>query len=441
MTHATYDSYKESGVPWLGKVPAGWEVKRLRFLLSEPLKYGANESAEFEDRTNPRYIRITDVNEDGSLREETFKSLPEEVAAPYMLDDGDILLARSGATVGKTFIYRVSWGRAAYAGYLIRARINKKANADFIYLFLNSKAYWDWLNSVFIQSTIQNVNAEKYSNLLISIPPLTEQKAIVEFLDTKMAQIDSLIAKKKNLLKLLAEQRTALITNTVTRGLDKSAPMKESGITWLGKVPNHWEVVKITHGFNLVGSGTTPRSDNVDYYNGDVPWVTTAELKENVIYDTHKKLTAKAITDHTTLPLYDKGALLIAMYAGITIGSLGILGLSATVNQACCVFDKPKSFDTKFVFWWLQMAKPVLISEARGGAQANLSQDALKQLRVPCPKIPEQKSIADFLDCKTAEIDATKDRITTAIGTLKEYRTALITNAVTGKIDVRHTAK
>jgi type I restriction enzyme S subunit len=115
---------KDSGVAWIGAVPEGWGVKRLKYLASESLKYGANESAELDDPDLPRYIRITDIAEDGSLRVDTFKSLPEDVARLYLLKSGDILFARSGATVGKSFMYHESWGRACYAGYLIRLRVN-----------------------------------------------------------------------------------------------------------------------------------------------------------------------------------------------------------------------------------------------------------------------------------------------------------------------------
>ncbi len=121
-----YPQYKDSGVEWLGEIPAHWEVLRLKFLISQPLQYGANEAAELTDPDLPRYIRITDIRDDGSLRDETFKSLPEDIARPYLLDEGDLLFARSGATVGKTFRYKPSWGAAAYAGYLIRARFKKE---------------------------------------------------------------------------------------------------------------------------------------------------------------------------------------------------------------------------------------------------------------------------------------------------------------------------
>ncbi|MFP4098422.1 MAG: restriction endonuclease subunit S [Alphaproteobacteria bacterium] len=208
---------KPSGIPWLGDIPEHWDIKRLKQLLSEQLKYGANEAAEHEDKTQPRYIRITDVKDDGSLRPETFKSLDEEIAAPYILDDGDILLARSGATVGKSFIYRPSWGRAAYAGYLIRARIDLKyAYPDFVFRFLNSGAYWSWLNSIFIQATIQNVSAEKYAYLWMAIPPISEQREIAAYLDMKTAEIDAAKNKITAAIERLREYRTALITHAVT---------------------------------------------------------------------------------------------------------------------------------------------------------------------------------------------------------------------------------
>ena len=126
---------KPSGIDWLEDIPAHWEVKRLKFIVSEPLSYGANAAAEFEQPEWPRFVRITDVDDLGRLRGETFRSLPPEVAEGYLLKSNDILLARSGATVGKSFIYKESWGIACYAGYLIRARITQKYDARFFWLY------------------------------------------------------------------------------------------------------------------------------------------------------------------------------------------------------------------------------------------------------------------------------------------------------------------
>ncbi len=215
---------KDSGVEWLGEVPAHWDVKRLKFLLRNPLQYGANESAELDDPDLPRYIRITDVAEDGSLKDETFRSLPEETAKPYLLKEGDVLLARSGATVGKSFIYKSSWGVAAYAGYLIRASCNEASYlADFMYFFTRTKAYWSYIKSALIQATIQNVSAEKYANLWLPVPPIQEQERIVSFLNDETAQIDGLITKNQAVIAKLQEYRTALITAAVTGKIDVRA--------------------------------------------------------------------------------------------------------------------------------------------------------------------------------------------------------------------------
>ena len=237
-----YPEYRDSGVEWLGEIPAHWEVRRLKLLLEEPLQYGANEAAEMMNQDLPQYIRITDVGEDGRLREQTFRSIPEDVAEPYLLEDGDLLFARSGATVGKTFRYEPSWGRAAYASYLIRARLNpQRSDSRFVQYFTTSASYWDWLRSNFIQATIQNVSAERYANLEIPVPGLREQQAIVSCLDRETAKIDALVARKERLIELLQEKRTALINRAATRGLDPNAPLKDSGVKWLGQIPAHWD--------------------------------------------------------------------------------------------------------------------------------------------------------------------------------------------------------
>ena len=212
---------KPSGVEWLGEVPGYWSVKRLKFILAAPLKYGANEAAELDDPDLPRYVRITDIDENDGLREETFKSLPREVAAEYLLRTGDLLFARSGATAGKTFLYRTNWQACAYAGYLIRARIDQeKAVPEFVRHFTASTFYWQWLSSAFIQATIQNVSAERYASLWVPLPAIREQAAIADFLDREMAKINALVAKVETAVEHLQEYRTALITAAVTGKID-----------------------------------------------------------------------------------------------------------------------------------------------------------------------------------------------------------------------------
>ncbi|MDL1896201.1 restriction endonuclease subunit S [Anaerolineae bacterium CFX7] len=216
---------KDSGVEWLGEAPEHWEVKRLKFLSTEPLQYGANEVAEIIDPELPRFIRITDINTDGSLRDDTFRSLPQDVAKPFLLEYGDILFARSGATVGKSFMYQVAWGRACYAGYLVRARLdNALTIPEFVFYFVNSSAYWNWISSSIIQATIQNVSGEKYSNLFVPLPSRLEQKEVVEYLDRETEKIDALVAKIRDGIARLREYRGALIAAAVTGKIDVRDP-------------------------------------------------------------------------------------------------------------------------------------------------------------------------------------------------------------------------
>ena len=212
---------KDSGVEWLGEIPEHWEVKRLKFLITESLKYGANESAQLEDKDCPRFIRITDITEDGLLKEDTFRSLPKDIAKPFILKTGDILFARSGATFGKSFMYREQWGIACHAGYLIRARLKlAEALPEFVSYFANSSVYWDWISSIFIQATIQNVSAEKYANLWMGVPDIQEQQKIAQFLDRETGKIDNLITKTRTSIDHLKEYRTALISAAVTGKID-----------------------------------------------------------------------------------------------------------------------------------------------------------------------------------------------------------------------------
>jgi hypothetical protein len=214
-------SLRETGEDWLGTVPAHWRLLRLKFACLGPLSYGASEAAESTDPTLPRFVRITDLGDDGTLREETFKSLPEDVAAPYLLREGDLLFARSGATVGKSFRYDPSWGRAAYAGYLVRARLDDRlALPRFLWLFAQSASYWGWVGRNQIQSTIQNVSAERYSGLLIPLPSVDEQRSIVRFVEEQLAQLATLAGRVREAIALLREYRIALITAAVTGEID-----------------------------------------------------------------------------------------------------------------------------------------------------------------------------------------------------------------------------
>jgi type I restriction enzyme S subunit len=212
---------KDSGVEWLGEVPAHWRAVRLRHCLVDALAYGANEPSDEANLEHPRYIRITDLNDDGTLSAETYKSLPPDKAEPYMLEQGDVLFARSGATVGKSFLYSREYGPACYAGYLIRARVNKRALIPmYLWMCTQSRQYEQFIGESNIQATIQNVSAEKYGNMWIALPEIEEQEKILAELETQLSQFESLVETSVGALVLLQERRSALISAAVTGKID-----------------------------------------------------------------------------------------------------------------------------------------------------------------------------------------------------------------------------
>jgi len=208
---------KTTNYPWIHKVNATWSISPLKRALAEKLKYGANESAEDEIKEHPRYIRITDFDKSGSLKADTFKSLPPEVAEPYMLQDGDVLFARSGATVGKTFIFTGYDGQACFAGYLIKANtLRYKLLPEFLYYFTKSRSYSEWKNLIFTQATIQNIGADKYQYLQLPLPPVSEQEEIIRVIKDIESKTNLLAQNLDKQIITLKAYRKSLIHECVT---------------------------------------------------------------------------------------------------------------------------------------------------------------------------------------------------------------------------------
>ena len=208
---------KDSGVEWLEKIPKHWRIEKLKRLLSQPLMYGTNEAAELDDPEYPRYIRITDFGDNGTLKPESFKSLPPDKAEGYYLEEGDLLFARSGATVGKSFLFSNYKGLACFAGYLIRARTNKiKLFPKYLYYFTKSPAYFTWKNVIFTQATIQNISATKYAYLPVSVPSVNEQQLIIQYLDMKMKSLENMQSNLSDQISTLEQYRKSLIHECVT---------------------------------------------------------------------------------------------------------------------------------------------------------------------------------------------------------------------------------
>ena len=212
---------KDSGVEWIGEIPENWKVIKLKYLLKDSMKYGATETGIKYSEKLPRYIRSTDITSDNKLKDSGKLSLTEQQAEKYLLKEDTILFARSGATVGKTFLYKTEYGRAAFAGYMISAIPNNdKLLATWLYYYTLSFSYADWVKRSFLQATIQNIGADKYSNLLISLPCVNKQSEIVKYLDDKCAMFDVVIKKKKKAIEKWEEYKKSLIYYAVTGKID-----------------------------------------------------------------------------------------------------------------------------------------------------------------------------------------------------------------------------
>lgn len=207
----------DTGIDWIGDIPESWKVKNLKYLLKSKLKYGANEEAKDANINDPRYIRITDFGFDGKLNDNTFRSLPFEKAKDFLLEDGDILFARSGATVGKAFQFKNYDGVACFAGYLIKATPNEDVIlSDFLYLYTQSSFFERWKNLIFNRATIENIGADKYAMLKVIVPPIGDQIEIIKQVDESNIQFDKLISNARLEIEKVKEYQESLITHVVT---------------------------------------------------------------------------------------------------------------------------------------------------------------------------------------------------------------------------------
>ena len=208
---------KDSGIEWIGEIPKRWNTIRLKWLLSNPLQYGASETGVPYNAALPRYIRITDISMEGKLKNTEMLSLSEESATGYILSDEDILFARSGATVGKAFFYKKEYGRAAFAGYMIRAKINRNITLPkYVYFSTMSAGYERWKETTMTQATIQNISAARYNEYVIPVPSLKEQIEIVQFVERMNKKINELISDKSKLIANLDTYKKSLIYEVVT---------------------------------------------------------------------------------------------------------------------------------------------------------------------------------------------------------------------------------
>ena len=408
-----YERYKDSGIEWIGEIPEHWDVTKLKRLAI--LSYGESLSAE---------NRVS-----GSV--------------PVYGSGGVIGFHNNANTSNPVIIIgrKGSYGSVFYSkhpvfvidtAYFINAQSCSVSLKWLHYLIPLLE-----LDKLSQDTGVPGLSRSYAYEKIIPSTSIFEQDLIANFLDNKTSEIDSLIADKEELIKRLEEYKQSIITEAVTKGLNPDVKMKDSGIKWIGEIPEHWEVKKVSWLFGLISSGATPESSNLNYYSdGNIPWLNTGELNDGFIYETKKHITEIAVREYSALKIYPPNVLVMAMY-GATIGKLAITKISLSANQACCVLSKQKGIDIEFMFYWLLAKRKQIISMSYGGGQPNISQTLISSLRVGVPEQSEQREIVKHIRYKTNEADRLIRYANKHIHLLKSYRQSLIYEAVTGKIDVR----
>ena len=423
---------KDSGIEWIGAIPQDWELRKIKtnfdIIAGATPKSG---EASFWDGDIP-WITPADYTTEGIYVSAGHKSITHDglnSCATSLIPEGSIIFSKR-APVGLVAIN--SNPLCTNQGCLSCV---PKDLVDAKYFYYVMSIYGEQFDLFASGTTFKEISADAFANFKLPYPDFETQKQIASFLDTKCAEIDALIAAKEKTNALLKERRQSIIYEAVTKGLDPTAPMKDSGVEWIGKIPERWSVTKIGFLFNTIGSGTTPTSSDGSYYDGEYNWLQTGDLNDSIIETTEKTITDLAIKNYSVLNCYSVGSLVIAMY-GATIGKLGILGVPCYTNQACCVLDDPQNADTKYVYYWLLGYRQVLINLSLGGGQPNISQSIIRSFRVCLPPKNEQEAIAKELDNEVSSLDHIMKQNKKTIQLLKEYRQSLIYEAVTGKIEL-----
>jgi type I restriction enzyme S subunit len=355
------------------------------------------------------------------------------------LRPGDLLVCEGGE-VGRCAVWSGDLDECYYQKALHRVRpYREEDRSEFLYYALYAAAHQGVLDAGADLSTIAHLPAEKFRRHRLPFPPSDEQRAIVEFLDRETARIDALIEKKRRQIELLHEKRAALISHAVTKGLDPNAPMKDSRIDWLGKVPAQWQHRKLGYLVSMEG-GCTPSKANADYWVGDTPWVSPKDMKTRVISDSEDHVSEEAVRD-SSLRLIDAPVVLMVVRGMILAHTfpVAITAAPVTINQDMKALRPKPGCSAKYLAYLLEGISSLILSLVEESAHGTkcLRTEVWKNVNVFLPSPAAQADICAKLERKSKQISVLIDRISQSIDRLREYRAALISAAVTGKIDVR----
>ena len=440
-----YPDYKESGVQWLGEVPATWDIApvyaRYEVALGKML-----DAKRVTGESPGKYLRNVDVQWDAV----NIDGLPEMDFPPsdrnrYLLRPGDLLVCEGGE-VGRTATWRGGLDECFYQKAIHRVRPWAACDSPrFFYFLMYAMAKRGVFTAGGNPNTIDHLTAVQLRRYRVPAPAASEQRAIVAFLDRKTAKIDALVARKKRLIELLQEKRTALITRAVTRGLDPNAPMKDSGVEWLGEIPTHWEVIPFGRLIACIEQGWSPVAEDRSAVEDEWGVIRLSAINKGEFrQDEHKTLPSGVLAD-ARYEIREADFLLTRSNTPDLVGDVCVVGAVRGRLMLCDLVYRLDLVHEKvhrnfLAYWFLsRIGRHQIQVEARGSSQSmvKVSQGIIRAWTVVMPSLDEQRVVSVFLDRKTAGIDALIAKTQEAIDQLREFRTALIASAVTGKIDVR----
>ena len=400
---------KDSGIPWIGMIPEGWTVCQYKRCVS------INNGKEYSDI----------VVEEGGYP--VMGSGGEFARASKYLYDGEVILMGRKGTIDKPLYFCGRFWSVDTMFYCI-----PKENTYPKYMYYQACTFPFAMHS--ISTALPSMTQSDLGNNPVVLPSLIEQQRIADFLDTKCAEIDEMIALQEKTVEELKAYKQSVITEAVTKGLNPDAPMKDSGIPWIGLIPQGWNRDKVVRSFDVIGSGTTPKSNDEKAYAGTINWIQSGDINGGILKTCAKQVSESTLLEYSALKQYEPPFLIMAMY-GASVGNISISKINGCVNQACCVLGKCNE-NLAYMFYALYASKEYLIRQAEGGTQPNISQEKIKQLWLPLPPTSEQQAIASYLDNKCSEIDSLIVIKQQKAEELKTYKKSLIYEYVTGKKEV-----
>ena len=428
-----YPAYKDSGIEWIGEIPEHWVPTKLKYIAE--IETGTTppkaDQDNYENGTflwvKPdellAFIPITDSKE---------KLTDKGKHTSRIIPKGSVLVSCIG-TIGKIGVAGCELSTNQQINSVIFNRPNTSETYGKYLLFCMEKEHQR--NATIVVVPI--LNKRNQSNLKFAIPSGGEQEAISLYLDHKTRLIDTLIEKKQKQIELLQEQRTAIINQAVTKGLNPSVKMKDTGIEWLGTVPEHWDISKLKYVAKSVATGKTPPTSETEYYDdGIIDWFSPGDFRNGLyLSNSKRKITNKAISDGKALLYEPKSVLLVGI--GATLGKVGIIEKQGSSNQQINAITFQEVFNPHFGLYYLFSITDTVISFANSATLPILNQSQTKDISIVVPPKKEQDEIMLFLQHIEHEISSSSVKILRQIELLKEYHTTLISEVVTGKIDVR----